>query len=661
VLTALACGALPSVAAELPTITIAARRHSPTLDLAADELAKYLVRMAGARSAAVVLKPEEGAKADLRLGVFTDFGVSTAGLQDPARDDAIHLSVRNSKGVIAGSNERSTLIAAYRFLWLAGCRWPRPGKDGEVVPSRPVRALTANLDDRAFYRFRGNNNCGSYPVESILDAIEWSPKVGLNTWFNEFTNPKRLYNRWYEHTHNFLKTPSPRSDEELMSFHDRTVAEIKRRGMIYHAVGHGWTGAALGLTDSQVNDPAYRITGDRAKLLAEVGGERKTNAGGPVFTELCYGNPEVRQRMVRAVAEYAAAHPEVDVVHFWLSDGFNNQCECDRCRTSRPADFYVQMLNEIDRELTTRRLGTRIAFLLYHELLWAPQKQRFENPARFVLMFAPPGEYGQVFDPSVAASAMPPYIKNKVERPPRQAAPAFLREWRRIFSGEGFTFDYQLVWHHYFDQGYYGMVPDLAGNIRQLKDLGLSGYVSCQNLRAAFPTNYPKYAHARLLWEPKADLEEVAREYFRASFGVDWEAARRYMSRLSDRFDAVAAHRFAVTVKVNKAETNAALAAKLAGVPAVVEEFRPMVERNLQSPDRVQAASWRYLFLHSELATLLSHSLRAKAVGNRALSLAYGEQVVRYAATNDDQTAPVFDLYYFLNTMSGRGVLKLIP
>jgi hypothetical protein len=35
---------------------------------------------------------------------------------DPARDDAIYVDVRNSRGVIAGSNPRSVLFAAYRFI-----------------------------------------------------------------------------------------------------------------------------------------------------------------------------------------------------------------------------------------------------------------------------------------------------------------------------------------------------------------------------------------------------------------------------------------------------------------------------------------------------------------------------------------------------------------
>lgn len=597
-------------------VTIAAVRACPTLDYAAGELGKYLVRMAGDYRAVLLLPAEEAAKADLRLGVFAELGLPLAGLADPAQDDAIHVAVEGAKGLIAGSNERSVLVAVYRFLEAAGCRWLRPGRDGEIVPARPIRDLTLRLADRAHYRFRGNNNCGTYAVEDIVDAIEWAPKVGLNTWFNEFTLPKRLYNRWYAHTYNPLKAPEPRSDGELVAFHERTIREIKRRGLIYHACGHGWTGAAIGLSDSQANDSRYQITGSAQQFLAELGGQRKTHDRGPIFTELCYGNPEVRRRLAGRVVNYAATHPEVDVLHVWLSDGTNNHCECPLCRDTRPGDFYVMMLNEIDRQLTRRKLPTRIAFLIYHELLWPPEKERFENPGRFVMMFAPGGrDYGQSYDLDVDGSEVPSYVRNQIRLPLPESRTyvAFLRAWQKLFPGEGFVFDYQFVWHHYFDQGYYGMVDGLAEDIRRIGSIGLAGAVSCQNLRAAFPTNYPKFMHAKLLWNPGLDREAAARDYFQAAFGPDGEACRQSMRRLSERFDAPAAHRFVTAVKRQRDLTDRDLAAKLAGVPAVIEEFRPVVERNLPIADRTQALSWRYLFLQQPLAAMLSHTLRAKA------------------------------------------------
>ncbi len=53
------------------------------------------------------------------------------------------------------------------------------------------------------------------------------------------------------------------------------------------------------------------------------------------------------------------------------------------------SDQYIRILNQLDRALTSEGLDTKICFLLYHELLWAPQKEKLDNPERFTMMFAP--------------------------------------------------------------------------------------------------------------------------------------------------------------------------------------------------------------------------------------------------------------------------------
>ena len=51
------------------------------------------------------------------------------------------------------------------------------------------------------------------------------------------------------------------------------------------------------------------------------------STGVALNTNLCYSNPEARDLIVGDVVQYARAHPEVDVIHFWLDDGKNNHCE----------------------------------------------------------------------------------------------------------------------------------------------------------------------------------------------------------------------------------------------------------------------------------------------------------------------------------------------
>ena len=646
-------------AIEAPVL-IAVKRSQKTTDFAASELRKYMGRMAGHPDAAAVAGTGQEVAADLELGLFSDFGLSLENLDDPEKDDAIHVEVEGSRGIIAGSNPRSVLFAVYRFLEANGCRWLRPGKDGEIVPSREIRDLAGHISDKAFYRFRGNNNCCTYSLENVLDKIDWTPKVGLNTFFNEFSLPKHLYSRWYEHEWNNLKRPEPRSDDELRAYHEKSIQEIKRRGLIYHAYGHGWSGAALGLTDGQVNDLAFKITGDAQKYLALLNGERKTHPRGAIFTDLCYGNPEVRRKMVRAVADYAQGHPEVDMLHIWLGDAMNRHCECGLCRNTRPSDFYVMMLNAMDRELTQRGIQTRLVFLLYMDLLWPPEQERFRNPDRFVMMFAPIARtYNTAYDLEVDGSSLPSYVRNRNSNPTNiRENIAFLRAWQKLFSGESFVFDYHLIWFHHFDQGYFGVSEILAEDIRRLDKLGIDGFVSCQNLRAYLPTGYPMLLHARVLWNPQIDTDHLALKYFESAFGKEGGLTLEYMKELSRLFDAASTYQWR---NREGSWTDTAVAQKLARVPTVVQEFRPVVERNLDSDDKAQALSWRHVFLHMELAELLSHALRARAEGKLSLANAYGNHVAEYLQVNEDRLQPVLDMWWFLQTMRRGGIFKLSP
>src|SRR5690606_31985138 len=124
-------------------------------------------------------------------------------------------------------------------------------------------------------------------------------------------------------------------------YHERTIREIRRRGMIYQAIGHGWTGRFFGLPDSMCDQDSrhgrFEVSSEDRQYLAMVNGERISGNRGAVFTELCYGNPETRRRLVQAAADYAEEHPEVDILHFWLSDATNANCECDLCRDTRPS------------------------------------------------------------------------------------------------------------------------------------------------------------------------------------------------------------------------------------------------------------------------------------------------------------------------------------
>lgn len=114
--------------------------NSETINFAIDELKRYVKAIDPAVMVEVVMadKPINAACTVIWVGIHEDLHATIPVVDDPVMDDAIAISVENGKGYISGSNERSVLIAAYRFLNELGCQWFRPGDEGFRVQHNPL-------------------------------------------------------------------------------------------------------------------------------------------------------------------------------------------------------------------------------------------------------------------------------------------------------------------------------------------------------------------------------------------------------------------------------------------------------------------------------------------------------------------------------------------
>ena len=232
----------------------------------------------------------------------------------------------------------------------------------------------------------------------------------------------------------------------------------------------------------------------------------------------------------------------VDYLHVWLADWQRNHCECDECVKLRPSDHYVQLLNEIDRKLTDAGLDTKIVFLIYVDLLWAPIKERLNNPDRFVLMFAP---ITRTYSSSMASSkpfdgVLADYNRNNNKMPSSVSENiAHLKNWQKDFECDSFDFDYHYMWDHFKDIGHFGTDRVLFEDMKNLDKLGLNGMVSCQCIRAFFPHGLGMYCMAEALWNKNADFDNVTHKYFNAAFGDDGDIVSEYMKKLTTLSDPV--------------------------------------------------------------------------------------------------------------------------
>ena len=445
--------------------------------------------------------------------------LSLALLPGDPDSDRIEISVCEGVGTIAGVSPRAVLIATYRFLYELGCRWTCPDEAGEHIPRRPLVPAEVNVSVAVTpsYRYRGVCMEGAISEKNVLDMITFLPRVGMNTYFIQFFRPTAFFFNWRTNPVCPEYEKGPQTPEELDAIHEHIVREMQRRGLDHQAIGHGWTCEPYGVAGESWSRADFAtLPEDFRDAVAVLDGEKKLYSDVPLMTNLCYGRKDVRRRMVEAVADYCASHPHVSAVHLWLSDGHNNFCECERCRDTHPADQYVILLNEVDAELSARGIDTKIVFLTYFELMFAPPRERFVNPDRFILMMAPVSRsYSCSFADGIEEAkgmAPLPFARNALIRPsgteetkgprlPYTMAETItcLREWKRAFPGEGFLFDYYLIWDHLKDPGYMDVSRTIFRDMQALADIGLDGTVNCQYTRCALPVGLPMYGMARAL------------------------------------------------------------------------------------------------------------------------------------------------------------------
>lgn len=469
---------------------------------------------------------------------FTSDQMCAHHIRDPYWDDAYEVHVQNGTGRILYANERSALLAVYHLLREAGCAFLRPGQLGEIIPRRELSCLCANISMTAAYRHRCICIEGSNALENIVDIIDYAPKAGYNAYFTQFMEAYTFFERWYTHMDNPLRPGGVFTEEMAHAYLDTCIRELKRRGLIYHAVGHGWTCEPFGIPGKSWESVTEEPTPEQEKHLALLGGRRHIRGGIGLNTNLCYSQSETRKVMVDAIADYALKHPEIDIIHVWLGDENNNHCECENCQKMIPADFYVMLLNEIDEALTRIGSPVRIAFLLYYELLLPPEHNRILNENRFILMYAPiTRQFSKSYKGVVPRYNGQKYVRNQMYFATDVAENlGFLSEWRKQFSGDGFDFDYHLCGAYQFEPGSMLISKVLHDDITALSGLGFGGMINCQLQRVSMPSGFPLFIGGQTLMDPALDFEQVKENYFSLSYGREYKSAVAFLETMSELF-----------------------------------------------------------------------------------------------------------------------------
>lgn len=638
---------------KLNTIFIRCIGNNDTIIFAGYELSKYIEKMDPSKTASVEIsqaceyRKEENT---IWLGLNDDFMIH--GFHIEIKDgltDCIFIDINHSSGIICGVNPRSVLLGVYQFLTQAGGRWIRPGESGEIIPEKCFRDIEVHITKEASYKHRGVCIEGANSLENVLDMVDWLPKIGCNSYFIQFRESFTFFERWYTHKYNPFMEPGEFSIENARALVEIIKKEICKRGMVYHAVGHGWTCEPFGLEGTGWDPKEFDLSPEITKNFALVNGKREVWQGIPINTNLCYSNDVVREIVIHDIAGYLEKYREVDILHFWLADGFNNHCECENCMKITPSDIYVKMLNELDQLLSEKGIKTKIVFLIYFELLWPPQTEKIQNEDRFILMFAPiTRTYSQPFATKGEIGVLPSFTRNKITLATSvEENLSFLYAWKNQFKGDSFDFDYHLYFDHYNDPAYYSISEILHTDIKNLKSMGLNGLISCQVQRAFLPTAFPMYVMGKTLWEDTLQFEEIAKDYFEHAFGEDGLRCKEYLSQLSAAFNPP-------YLRNETEQISREVAEKFSKIPDIIQSFSEIMIKNRQQEDKSISKSWRYLEYHTNICCKQASILVCKAMGDKEGMLKQWFSLKEYVLKNEADFQEAFDVQMFISAMKSK-------
>ncbi|MBE7042463.1 MAG: DUF4838 domain-containing protein, partial [Ruminococcaceae bacterium] len=560
-------------------------------------------------------------------------------------DDAILIDVKEKQGIITGTNARSVLIGAYRYLREQGFVFLRPGKMGEHYPDnweeKPIFVKEAASSRQRFICIEG-----ACFYECVEDMIDWIPKVGMNGYFIQGISPTGWFKHWYDCEDrgdmvgvlkNPDRTPTPVTEEEILGMVSMFEEQIAKRSMLYSTIGHGFHCAPFGeRTEKTLSDEEYQALGV-SKYFAQLNGERKIHRM-LAHTQACYGNKEVRDMIVKDAVQYCKTHPQADYINFWLADGENNYCECDLCRTKRPSDWFVMILNELDAALTAEHLQTRVKFCVYVDLIWPPLTERFKNPDRFVMTYCPISRSYSMPLPAETSYEMKEFELNKVEFPQStEEYAAYINGWREIFDGECEVFDYYYMWDCYRDGGRMQISKIIHEDLANYDKTKFSGLVSCQNQRVFSPTALGMQIMARTLWNKDCDFDTECDDILKAEFGSSYQLAKEYLETMSEcSMPHVMRNEKHILSEGNEAIFQKGLDCNSA--------FLSVIEEEIKKADEIQKLSWQHLKFYAQINQMMLEGF-FHTVKNKKVNEEDWKKIIAFINQNDWEQRLYFDEY----------------
>jgi hypothetical protein len=481
------------------------RDAPPYTRQAAEELAAYIEKISGAKPELLVgapsplperaiwvgrheVLPPQLPKVDFSfqhpeevLIVATDNHLVIAGRD---RWDPDHLVVEGVDEKIVGKQqEYGTVNAIYTFLQdQLGVRWLWPGELGEDVPRRG-RIVIGTFEYRHHPQIRARGGAFNFSI---------------------------LSNKGYGRAHDWSR---------LQRLH---------LGSLEVGGGHGF------------GDWWDRFHESQPELFALQPNGKRDGHPSPKNAKLCQSNPAVWQQWLAGVEEQLAKDPTRSTFSGSPNDGWSSgHCVCENCRAwdhpegeprlmhwhhfreERPAlsDRHVTFANQLGRVLKERfpDKDYRVLMLSYGHSRPAPIEAR---PADNVIMISVANFYGRT------------HLVDRGSTWGTTHRDQF-KAWGKL-AGE-------VIWRPNTGSpaGWQQGLPDLSVQ-QTIDDIGFVADNGCigiyiDGVWEHWATQGPQfYVMAQLLWNPRANADDILNDYYRRGFGPAAESVKHYFKTLEE-------------------------------------------------------------------------------------------------------------------------------
>ena len=517
--------------------------NDPVALLAAQELVKYgkgsFAVTADRNEGDVILVPEEKQEKFL---------------------DRFSLKSREGKLIITSSNARSLLYGVYEYLKSFGFAFLYPGEEGEILPENPPFTLDGfDREETASRIFRGMAfRPDARDVENSLaegkELVKYMVKNKYNIFFMEgfdVDRPGDAYSivdgkhptQHVEHSISDLPWEERKAIAEKQAL---LVEEARKWGLLIERGGHGWN---YGVPEHYGKN--HNMTPEEARAALKAKGKINKQAEVAVSTwfQICLGKEEIREIYADHIISFLMEHRgEMDIASFWLGDGYDNKCQCEKCLKQPFSDLYLDIFRKIALKAKELMPELTLECLIYFETLEPPTKNLLEGLDNVILNYAVWRQcyFHKLDDPECRLPDwIPDYRNNRSHDTPNDKRIINIDQhlpyegWRKVVGNEipCLVFIY-TTYYWSFDRNFlsFDMTLMEKNSLADFDRFHIHGLVNCHcHTKWNYPANLQLYAMGRILWNKEdKDMKKIRKELFSLLYGEKGEMMEKFAQDIAD-------------------------------------------------------------------------------------------------------------------------------